>query len=203
MTKYEQRPPGRVMGTDVASPERMKQTTLVKAEDADALSVQLRTSNDPLMRHRRQVVCLSLLSATCMGVVAAYQIGLLKHVPEPALPGLDADKVDASAEAYEKLSTGDAFLGFVSYGVTMLLAAIGGSHRHETHPHVPIALAAKAALDTAQAGKLTLDQWFKHRAFCSWCLTAAGATFSGLPAVVPELRAAIRTIREGGSRARA
>src|SRR5918996_6510200 len=99
------------------------------------------------MRRRRQVVCLSLASATAMGVVAAYQIGLLKHVPEPPLPLLDADKVDASAEAYEKLSTGDAFLGFVSYGVTMLLAAIGGPRRHETHPSIPVAMAGKAPID--------------------------------------------------------
>jgi len=37
-----------------------------------------------MMQRRRQVVCLSLVSATCMGVVAPYQIGLLEHVPEPA-----------------------------------------------------------------------------------------------------------------------
>jgi hypothetical protein len=58
----------------------------------------------------------------------------------------DADKTEASPQAYEKLSTGDAFLGFVSYGVTML-AVIGGSRRHETHQPVPIAPAAKAAVD--------------------------------------------------------
>src|ERR687898_403354 len=127
----------------------MRRNPLLKAENPEALSAELRTTDDPLMRRRRQVVCLSLVSATCMGVVAAYQIGLLRHVPEPRLPMLDADKVDASAQAYEKLSTADAFLGFVSYGVTMLLAAIGGSRRQETHPYVPVAMAAKAAFDAA------------------------------------------------------
>jgi hypothetical protein len=89
----------------------MRHDNLVKAENAEGLSDELRTSDDPLMRRRRQVVCLSLVSATCMGVFAAYQMGLLRHVPEPPVPMLDADKVDASPEAYEKLSTGDAFLG--------------------------------------------------------------------------------------------
>jgi hypothetical protein len=173
-------------------------STLLKTENPGELSQDLRTTNNQWMHRRRQIVLLSMLSATCMGVVAAYQIGLLRRVPEPRLPMLDADKVDASPEAYEKLSTGDAFLGFVSYGTTMLLAAMGDSRRHETHPYVPVALAAKAALDAAQAGKLTLDQWFKHRAFCSWCLTAAAATFAVVPAVVPELRAAIATIRDQG-----
>jgi hypothetical protein len=77
----------------------MGQDNLVKAEDPEGLSVELRTSDDPLMRRRRQVVCLSLASATCMGVVAAYQVGLIKHVPEPPFPMLDADKVDASPQA--------------------------------------------------------------------------------------------------------
>lgn len=130
-----------------------------------------------------------------MAVVAAYQVGLTKRVPEPRLPLLDADKVDSSGQAYEKLSTGDAFLGFVSYAVTMLLAAIGDPRRHQTHPYLPVAMAAKAAVDAAQAAKLTVDQWVQHRAFCSWCLTAAGSTFAVIPAVLPELRSALHTIR--------
>jgi hypothetical protein len=80
----------------------------------------------------------------------------------------------------------------VSYGVTMLLAATGGPRRHVSHPWLPRALAVKAAFDAAQAAKLTVDQWTKHRAFCSWCLTAAGATFAVIPAVIPELRASLR-----------
>ena len=175
----------------------MSIANLVKAPGPEQLGAALRTADDPLMQRRRQIVCLSLVSAACMGIIAAYQIGLAKHLPEPPLPLLDADKVDASAEAYEKLSTGDAFIGFVSYGVTMLLAAMGGPRRHETHPYVPLAMAAKAAVDAAQAAKLTIDQWVHHRAFCSWCLTAAASTFAVVPAVVPELRATLRAIARG------
>lgn len=156
------------------------------------LSEEIRLAQDALTRRRRRVVALSLTSAACMGVIALYQIGVTKHIPEPPLPMLDADEVDASEEAYERLSVGDAFIGFVSYGVTMLLAAAGGPRRHVTHPWLPRALAVKAAFDAAQAAKLTVDQWTKHRAFCSWCLTAAGATFAVIPAVIPELRASIR-----------
>lgn len=124
-----------------------------------------------------------------MGIIALYQIGATKHLPEPPLPFLDADKVDASDEAYKMLAVGDAFIGFVSYGVTMLLAASGGPRRHATSPWLPRALAAKAAFDAVQATKLTVEQWTVHRAFCSWCLLAAGATFAVLPSVIPELRA--------------
>lgn len=160
--------------------------------DPATLSREIRLADDALTEQRRRVVALSLTSAACMGVIALYQIGATKHVPEPPLPLLDADKVDASKEAYEKLSVGDAFIGFVSYGVTMLLAAAGGPRRHVSHPWLPRALAVKAAFDALQAAKLTVDQWTKHRAFCSWCLTAAGATFAVIPAVIPELRASLR-----------
>jgi hypothetical protein len=95
-----------------------------------------------LITRRRQIVALDLLAAACMRVIALYQIGATPHVPEPDLPLLDADTVDASAEAYRMLSVGDAFLGFVSYGVTMLLAAMGSPRRHETYPYVPLAMAA-------------------------------------------------------------
>jgi hypothetical protein len=43
----------------------------------------------------------------------------------------------------------------------------------------------------AQAAKLTVDQWTKHRAFCFWCLTAATATFITLPLTWREARATL------------
>lgn len=163
----------------------------VNTPHPEKLSADIRSARDELTAQRRRVVALSLTSAACMGVIALYQIGATKHVPEPPLPMLDADKVDASPEAYARLSVGDAFIGFVSYGVTMLLAGAGGPRRHLTSPWLPRALALKAGFDAAQAAKLTIDQWTKHRAFCSWCLVAAGATFAVVPAVIPELRASI------------
>ena len=108
---------------------------------------------------------------------------------------LDAEKVNGSEQAYAKFAVPDAILGLGSYAATMGLAAMEGKRRHETHPWIPVALAAKVMFDAANAGKLTLDQWTKHRAFCLWCLIAAGATFAMVPRVLPELRAAIRTLR--------
>ncbi|MCA1732802.1 MAG: vitamin K epoxide reductase family protein [Acidobacteria bacterium] len=64
---------------------------------------------------------------------------------------------------------------------------------------IPVALAAKVAFDAANAAKLSVDQWTKHRAFCFWCLLAAGATFACTPLVVTELRAAIAEIGRDAS----
>ena len=160
----------------------------------EALSRELRLGSGPFLAPRRRVVGLSLLAAGAMMQVALYQTGIIPHIPEPPLPGLDADKVDAAAEAYAILATPDAILGLGSYAVTAGLAAMGGADRTETRPWIPLALAAKVAVDAAVAGKLTLDQWTRHRAFCSWCLLAAGATFATVPLVVPEAWAALRRL---------
>ena len=159
------------------------------------LSRQLRfDSNDDLAR-RRAVMGLSLGSAAVMGVIALYQTGVIKHLPEPPIPGLDADRVNGSAEAYRMFSVPDALLGLNSYAATAALAAAGGSRRASAGGWtrwLPLALAGKTAFDAAQAGKLTWDQWAKHRAFCLYCLTAAAFTFIALPLALPE---AIRSLR--------
>lgn len=158
------------------------------------LSRQLRQGQGGYLPARRQVVGLSLLAAATMGIVTLYQMGLVKHLPEPPLPGFDADQVDASAEAYARFAMPDGALGLASYAGTLLLAAMGDQNRHQTQPLIPLALAAKAAFDAVEAGRLTWDQWAKHRAFCFWCLVGAGATFLTLPLTLPEARAAWREL---------
>ncbi|MGH9395494.1 MAG: vitamin K epoxide reductase family protein [Terriglobia bacterium] len=163
---------------------------------AEALGRELRQGSEAPLKRRRGVVGLSLISIASMGVIALYQMGILKHVPEPPSPGLDADKVNGSAQAYTYLSTPDAVLGLGSYAATLSLAAMGPADRAEKTPWVPVALAAKVGLDAILAGKLTVDQWTKHRAFCLWCLLSAGSTFLALPLVIPEARAALRKLKQ-------
>jgi uncharacterized membrane protein len=160
------------------------------------LSRQLRNDSGDFLDERRGIVISSLAAIGCMGLIALYQIGVIKHLPEPALPGLDADRVDASDEAYSHLQMGDAFIGLGSYAATMGLAAMGPKDRAKTQPWIPLALAAKAGADAAQAAKLTYDQFAKHKAACMWCLVAAAATFVTAALAIPEARAAAAQIRK-------
>jgi len=57
----------------------------------------------------------------------------------------------------------------------------------------------KVAFAAAQAGRLTLEQWTEHRAFCVWCLISAGASFATAPLVIPEARAAVCHLSGGSS----
>ena len=173
--------------------------TLLRRSEPEArdLSTELRSDISPNMRRRRAVVALSSLGAASLGLIALYQTGIIKRLPEPKLPYLDAERVDASPEAYEWLSTPDAILGVTSFGVTMTLAAMGGRDRARKQPYIPLALAAKTVLDVFNAARLTRDQWTKHRAFCIWCLIAAGSTLASLPFVIPETAEASRNLKTG------
>lgn len=167
---------------------------LLSPRRARRLSRQLRRVQDPDLDRRRAVIALSLLSLGSTGLVALYQSGVIRHLPE--LPGrwLDADDVDAAPEAY-RAGVGDAFLGLNSYAITALLAAAGGRRRAERHPWLPLLLLGKVVADTVIAGRLAQYQWSRFRAFCMWCLVTTAATAATVPLALPEALAALAASR--------
>lgn len=162
---------------------------------AEAVSDDLRRGTGAALDARRRVAGLALGAMGSMGLVAAYQFGILRHLPEPPLPRLDSDHVDATGEAYELLKTPDATLGLISYGVTLALAGMGARNRAQTKPWLPLALLAKTGLDAVSGLYLTLEQGTKHKRFCTWCLIAAGSSVAMVPVAFPEARTAWRGVR--------
>ena len=159
---------------------------------AEAVSDALRRWEDPFLRRRRRSAALSLTSMASLGLVAAYQYGLIRHLPEPPLAWLDADRVDASGEAYQYFKTPDSALGMASAAVTLILIGMGGPDRHTRRRWIPLVLAAKGVTDAVAGVYLTVEQATKHRKFCSWCLVAAIANVAAAPQMWPEARAAFR-----------
>ena len=156
------------------------------------LGDELRDGTGDFLCCRRVAASLAVVSIASLGVVALYQLGIFRRLPEPPFPGLNAEKVNGSAEAYALLCTPDAVLGLGSYAATLGLAAMGGANRARTTPWIPLAFAAKAGLDALQAATLTRKSWVRYRAFSLYSLVTALATFLTLPAVVPEATAAWR-----------
>jgi hypothetical protein len=163
-----------------------------------ALSHYLRHGGDAELQRRRGVVCLSLAAAGAMGLLAAYQVGLIRRLPEP--PGFDSKKISGSDEAYSHLKTPDALLGLGSYAATALLAAAGGRDRATRTPWLSLASAGKVLIDAVMGLKLTWDEWSKQKAFCFYCLIATVATLGMLPLVYPEARQALRTLTAHATR---
>ncbi len=159
---------------------------------AAQVSDDLRLSRDPSVRNRRRAAALTLVNAASLGVVALYQFGIIRKVPEPPLRFLDADRVDASAEAYAIGQTPDAALGILSAGLTLVLLGRGARSRS---PWIALATALKVVVDAGGALMLTAEQGTRHRRYCSWCLAAAAASVAAVPAVLPEARRAIERLR--------
>jgi hypothetical protein len=162
---------------------------------AEAVSDALRRGPGEFLAQRRRMALLQTAAAATLSVVGLYQFGVLKSVPEPPLPGLDADRVDASGEAYALLHTPDSALGIASAGVSLVLAGMGGARRHRDQPWIPLALLAKSAADAAGGLLLTAEQLTKHRRLCSWCTATAALLVATVPVALPEARAAWRTLR--------
>lgn len=162
---------------------------------AEAVSDALRRQAGEFLDRRRRTALLQTAAAGSLSVVALYQFGLLRSVPEPPLPGIDADRVDASGEAYAVLNTPDAALGIASAGLSLVLAGMGGAERHREQPWIPLALLAKSLLDAAGGVYLFAEQISKHKKLCSWCTLSAGLLVATVPGVLPEARAAWRAVR--------
>ena len=156
------------------------------------LSRQLRLGTGGYLTQRRAIVALSLVAIGAMSLISLYQMGVIKHVPEPRVPKLDSDRVDASAEAYQRLSIPDAVLGVGSSAATMGLAEMGGKDRAREQPWIPLVMASKVMFDLAQSLRMVRIQWAKYRAFCFWCLLSAAATLTTAVLALGETREAGR-----------
>jgi hypothetical protein len=156
----------------------------------EALSCEWRTEAGALLAERRAIAALSLLAMGSMGLIALYQTGSIKGLPDPPLPGFNANAVHGSREAYALFALPDAVLGLGSYAVTLALATAGGKDRVRTQPWLPLALAGKVGFDIAQAGRLLATEVVKQRVLSLWSLIAVGATVAAGPRVIPEARAA-------------
>jgi hypothetical protein len=162
---------------------------------AAELSRELREGSGEFLGSRRAATVLTMVGMASLAAVALYQLGVFRRLSEPGLPELDAEKVNGSAEAYGILKTPDAVLGLGSYAVTLGLIAMGGRDRAQTQPWIPVALAAKCGLDSAQAATLTAKSWLDFRAFSSYSLITALSTFLVFPLVFPEAKAAWKRLR--------
>ena len=162
--------------------------------DPAELSWQLRHLRTAELSRRRKIVGLCLLASGAMGVIALYQTGIIRRLPDPPIPGIDSNRVNAAPEAYAKLRAPDALLGLGSYAVTATLAAAGGAGRARRRSWLPVALGIKALADSGQAAKLTWDQWAKHKAFCIYCLAAAAATFLSLPLALKDAQRGVQEL---------
>jgi hypothetical protein len=163
------------------------------------LSHELRTAVTADLTRRRWIIGLSLVGAAMGQIVTLYQTGIIGHLPDPPLSLFDSDRVDASDYAYRRLSSPDAPLMLINYGVTAALAAAGGKDRAERQPLLPIALGLKTLIDALGALELGREEWSENKALCAYCQIATLCSLAAAALAIPEARAAIAALRERSS----
>lgn len=127
-----------------------------------------------------------MIGAAAGAAVALYQTGVIRRLPDPPLPYIDSNKVDASDYAYKRLNSPDGPLMLISYGVTAYLASAGGRERAKDNPLLPIALGVKTVFDSLLALKLAGEEWQENKALCAYCQAATLASIASVALAAPE-----------------
>ena len=158
------------------------------------LSDELRSAISPDLRRRRWLVGLSLLGTTIGQIVALYQVGIIKHLPDPPGRLFDSERVNASTYAYKRLQMPDAVLMIGTYAATAALAAAGPEDRAERTPLLPVALAAKTLFDVATNLTLAREEWQENQALCAYCQTASVLSLASAALAMPEAARGLRAL---------
>lgn len=156
--------------------------------EAVSLSRQFRFDRTPALARQRATAASALAAAAALGVVGCYQLGLIRHLPDPPLAVFDSDTVDASGEAYVLGRAPDGVIGAASAAVTAALAVWGGAGGRSRL--LRVLTAGKALGDGAGALLLFVERLRTHRKLCSWCTFASLAHLATVPLTLPD---ALRT----------
>ena len=159
------------------------------------LSRDVREGQGADMNRRRWIVGLSMVGVSIAQIVSLYQVGIVKHLPDPPLDIFDSDKVDASDYAYKRLATPDGVFMLFTYASTAWLAAAGGQKRVEKMPWVPLLMGLKAVADVVTNLELAREEWNDNKKLCAYCQTASLLSLATLALAVPEACSALKKLR--------
>lgn len=163
--------------------------------DPRALMTELQRSDNLDMRRRRRIILTSLVGLVSMGAVSLLQTGIVKHLPDPDLPGFDSDKVNSSDTAYA-LGVPDGTLSLMGFAANIPIAAAAGVNRATEKPWISLAAAMKAGVEAAAALWYFYQMPAKEKAWCGYCITGTAASLTVFALTVPEARKALRTVRQ-------
>lgn len=150
-----------------------------------SLKSELRHSNEPESQRRRAIIEVSLGGIAAMAAVTALQTGIVKHLPDPPLPGFDSDRVNTSRTAYP-FGIPDGAISLLSFAANIPLAAWGGGGRAKTAPWLPLLASGKALIEAGIAGWYFYQMPKKEKAWCGYCITGAIASLTVAALTLPE-----------------
>lgn len=144
------------------------------------------------LRRRHAVVGVSLLGMASMAATTLLQTGVIRHLPDPPVPGFDSDKVNLSRRAFP-FGIPDGPLAVLMFAGNLPLAGYGGADRARRTPWVPLIAGVKALADAGITGSYLYQMPVEEHAWCSYCIGAALAAFAIAALTAPEALEALAT----------
>jgi uncharacterized membrane protein len=146
---------------------------------------------------RRGIVVLSLIGMASMAAVTLYQMGVIRHLPDPPLLRFDSDRVNASDTAYQ-YGVPDGTLTLAGHATNAVMAAFGGIRRTAEQPWAPIAASGKAGVEAVIATKYLFYQMpVVEKKWCGYCVVDALMHIGTFALTLPEAARALSTITTG------
>ncbi|MDQ6733902.1 MAG: vitamin K epoxide reductase family protein [Nitrospirota bacterium] len=166
---------------------------------AQQLRQELQDGDTGDLRRRRGIVALSLIGMASMAAVTLYQMGLIRHLPDPPLSRFDSDRVNASDTAYQ-YGVPDGTLTLAGHATNAVMAAFGGIRRAAEQPWVPIAASGKAGVEAAIAAKYLFYQMpVVEKKWCGYCIVDALMHIGSFALTLPEAARAVSAMMNNRS----
>jgi uncharacterized membrane protein len=163
--------------------------------DADAMRAALRAPDgDRSLRRRRWLTALGAAGLADAAVMALYQMGVIRRLPDLPLPRFDSNAVVGSRAAYV-LGTPDATLDALQLAATMALAGAGGTRASGRGPWLGVLLGLSTLGGALGAVAYLYEMIAKQKRACAYCIPAAAISFAMLPLGLAELRDGVARLR--------
>lgn len=178
----------------MASAQSLLRTALSGNVPPAQLRDEIRDDPGRDMRLRRNAAAVSLVGIASMAIVSLYQMGKVRHLPDPptSTPHFDSDKVNATTEAFG-YGMPDGPLTLLAQATNLAIAAAGPADRARTRPWLPIVAAVVAAPQAAVAAKYLFHQMPNvDEAWCPYCVVDALTHFATFALVLPEALSAMQ-----------
>lgn len=159
----------------------------------NAIRQQLRHGQSDSLKRRRNIALLSAFGILDFLLISLYQLGIIRHMPDPPGKIFNSDKANGSKEAYA-MGAPDGPISLVLYALNIVLASAGGSSRSGRHPIFDLLLGGAILGSVVGSISYMYNMIFKQQKACIYCITGALLNFAMLRPLIPEVRKSLKQL---------
>lgn len=164
----------------------------------NAIRRQLRRGKGTALSRKRTIALLSTIGLVDFSLISLYQVGVIRHLPDPPGKIFDSDKANGSYKAYA-LGVPDGPVSLVIYALNIVLASAGGTRRSGRHPALDVLLGALATGTALGSISYVYNMITEQEKACPYCIVGAAINFALVPYALPDARQGWRALTHKNS----